>query len=310
VDRADVDKITRGQHSLITTDQFITATGSEAALRWAVRDGWLERYNTAWRGLYIVAGAPRTPYQPHMGATLLAGATAGASRFAGGWLWDCPDIAECAPELTFFASRARRLAGVPVHESALPASEWIVPRHGIATAAAPLVVVQLAQGGSGYLAQRVANHLFKRGHASPSSVLACLDVVGRRKRGTADLRAFCLRALEVEGHDDSPAARDLGAALLRAGVPPFVTQHPVSVDGHDYLLDFAWPEDLVGLEYAGWADHGTTRSAFDHDALRRSRLTSAGWRIVDATSAASHAEVVRWVLATLTGPRLPLRPQR
>jgi hypothetical protein len=305
MDRSPVDEITRVQHSLITTEQFVATTGSEAALRWAVRDGWLERYRNS-RSLYIVAGAPLTPYQPHMGACLLAGPNAACSKFAGAWLWDCPDIAECAPQLTFFGCRARRIPGASVHESRLDAAAWIVHRHGIPTVAAPLVVVQLAQLGAGYLAERVANDFFKRHVTDARAIVACLELVGRRKQGSAQLRAFCLRALEIRGHDDSPAARDLGVSLVRAGVPPFATQHHVCVGRHDYFFDFAWPEQMVGLEYAGWRDHGITRDSFDRDALRRSRLTAAGWRILDATSMASHAEVIRWVLATLTGPRLPL----
>ena len=80
----------------------------------------------------------------------------------------------------------------------------------------------------------------------------------------------------MSGHDDSPAARDLGAAMLAAGVPPFVTQHYVAVEGHDYFLDFAWPAQKVALEYMGWEDHGVVRSSFDNDAVRRSRLGAVG----------------------------------
>jgi hypothetical protein len=302
MDRDPVDEITRAQHSLITTDQFVSATGSTAALKWALRDGWLARYRN-WKCLYTVAGAPLTPYQPHMGAALLGGPSAAVSGFAAAWLWGCADIAACAPELTFFTARARRIPGVGVHESQLDAAKWITRRHGIPAVRTPLVVVQLAQSGAGYLAERVANDLIKRHLTNPGSILACLDLVGRRKRGSAGLRAFCLRALEVTGHDDSPAARDLGVALVRAGVPPFVTQHHVCVERHDCFFDFAWPQQMVGLEYAGWRDHGITRDAFDRDALRRSRLTAAGWRVLDATSGISEAEVVRWVLAALTVPR-------
>ena len=129
-------------------------------------------------------------------------------------------------------------------------------RHGVPTVRAPVVVVQLALAGAGFLAERVANNMIKRKVASPRAILEALDRAGRRRKGVADLAAFCRRALEVEGHDDSPAARDLGVMLVRAGVPPFVTQHPVSVDGHDYFLDFAWPDQMVGLEYNGWEDHG------------------------------------------------------
>ena len=298
MDREAVDKITRDQHSLITTAQFLQATESEAALRWALRDGWLERYRD-WRGLYVVRGAPQTPYQPHMGATLLAGPASAASDFAGAWLWDAPDILDCAPQVTVFGP-PRHVRHVEVSRSQLPPDGNISMRHGIPTVAAPLIVVQLAHFGATYLAEKVANNFFGRHIAGPGQILDYLTLIGERRKGTADLRAFCLRALEVRGHDDSPAARDLGAALIAAGVPPFVTQYPVSVDGHDYMLDFAWPEHLAGLEYLGWKDHGVTRAAFDRDAERRSRLTAAGWRILDVTSAMTPPVVIRWVLLTLT----------
>lgn len=303
MDRRAVELITEKQHSLITTDQFLTATRSEGALRWALADRWLERYE-AWRGLYIVCGSPRTPFQPHMAATLAAGERGAAGGFAAAWLWGAPDIAESPPEVTVFGP-ARRIRGATVRRSQLPAGRWIVERHGIRTVDAPLVVVELARLGAGYLAERVANDFFKRHITHPAAILEGVELAGKRRPGCADLRAFCERALRVRGHDDSPAARDLGDALLRAGVPPFVTQHPVTVEGRLYILDFAWPEHRVALEYNGWADHGATRNSFDNDAARRSRLAAAGWRVLDATSAAGHDSVIRWVLATLTAARFP-----
>ena len=165
--------------------------------------------------------------------------------------------------------------------------------------AAPLTVIQLVHAGAAYVAERVANDLIKRHQTSPRAILHCIEVAGRSSWAMASLRAYCERATTVRGHDDSPAARDLGAILIAAGVPPFVTQHYVPVDGHDYFLDFAWPDRKVGLEYQGWRDHGTTRGAFDNDTSRRDRLTAAGWRILEATSAMTHEAVVRWVLATL-----------
>lgn len=54
----------------------------------------------------------------------------------------------------------------------------------------------------------------------------------------------------------------------------------------------------VGLEYDGVADHDPLL-ARAHDARRRARLAALGWRMLDANSAVSYAEVVQWVLAAL-----------
>ena len=85
-------------------------------------------------------------------------------------------------------------------------------------------------------------------------------------------------------------------------MPPFVTDYLVCIDGNDYLIDYAWPDDLVGLEYHGEIEHGSTVDKLHRDALRRSRLTAAGWRMLDATKIATTDEVIRWVLA-MTTPR-------
>lgn len=298
MDRERIDQITAAQHSLITTSQFIDVTNSRSALRWAVDDGWLEQYR---RGVYIVAGVPRTDFHPIMAACLRGGPTAAASGLAAGWLLGSPDILPGVLDITLFGGvAARRIQNVAVHQLSLPADEWIRPCSGVPTVAPALAVVQLAKQGAPYLAERLFHHLNKHNRCGPLHVLRCLDVTGYRGTEIDALRRFCERALKVHGHEDSPAASDLGVALLEAGVPPFETQYQVVVAGHVYLLDFAWPAHKVALEYHGRRDHALR---LHEDALRRSRLTAAGWRVLDATSVATDREVTSWVLATLADSR-------
>ena len=69
-------------------------------------------------------------------------------------------------------------------------------------------------------------------------------------------------------------------------------QHPVTVDGHRYVLDFALPEVKVAVEVDGLEVHAT-RAALDGDLERQNRLVLAGWlplrytytRLVKARSA-------------------------
>jgi very-short-patch-repair endonuclease len=115
------------------------------------------------------------------------------------------------------------------------------------------------------------------------------------------LGRYCERALRVDGHDDSPPANALGVALLEAGLPPFETQYEVVVDGRVLHLDFAWPDEVVGLEYMGKADHGIDQ--VDSDARRRGQLTGAGWRVLDATGGILHRDIIRWVGQALAAAR-------
>ena len=79
--------------------------------------------------------------------------------------------------------------------------------------------------------------------------------------------------------------------------------------GGRYRLDFAWPEQQVGLECDGWEHHGT-RSAFGKDRARLAELVAAGWRMLPVTWEACTREperVVRWLETALAAPRDSLR---
>jgi hypothetical protein len=67
--------------------------------------------------------------------------------------------------------------------------------------------------------------------------------------------------------------------LLDWDLPPFVTQHPLRVEGHHYRLDVAWPDHDTCLEGDGDGFHGDLRSQ-DRDGRRGSRVARAGWRTI------------------------------
>ncbi len=105
---------------------------------------------------------------------------------------------------------------------------------------AALCVLQLA-GQWPLLLPKVANNFVERGLTDFAEILDCLESIAPRGRGSHDLRAMCHRELEVSGHDDSPAARALGRALLRANLGPFETQYKVEDAEGIMFIDFACP---------------------------------------------------------------------
>ena len=64
--------------------------------------------------------------------------------------------------------------------------------------------------------------------------------------------------------------------LLGWDLPPFVTQHPVTVEGHRYRLDVGWPVQRVALEGDGDGFHGDHRSQ-DADGRRQERIAREDW---------------------------------
>jgi hypothetical protein len=286
-------RVLAAQHGLITRGQLLGLGATDGWIRWAVTDGRLKRYRT---GVYGVVGSPASPFHALMAATLAAGTAAAASHMSAAWLWGAEHVAQGPPELTTFACRANRLPGVLTHRSSLDPDGAIKRRHGIPTVVPALTIVQLASTRTPLFVERVANDLVRSHFTNFREILMWIDTVGGGRH--KELRGLCVRALEVGGHDDSPAARRLGEAMIAANVPKFETDYRVATPEGDLLLDFAWPAPKVGLEYNGFRDHAT-RVGFDNDARRLCRLTALGWRILQCTSGITHREVVHWVLAAL-----------
>ena len=64
-----------------------------------------------------------------------------------------------------------------------------------------------------------------------------------------------------------------------------------SAGGTVYLIDWAYPDDRIAIEYNGFEFHGT-RSAVDHDAARYGALIAVGWRVLPVTSATTPRALV------------------
>ena len=96
-------------------------------------------------------------------------------------------------------------------------------------------------------------------------VLAC-----RGRRRLTVLRAVLEDRLPGFHPGDSPAELDVRRILVDAGLGEPVPQYQVVVGSTVYLLDWAYPDDRIAIEFNGWDFH-RTRSAFDHDAARYAR---------------------------------------
>lgn len=123
------------------------------------------------------------------------------------------------------------------------------------------------------------------GEPPPSSLQSLEAVVGRlgRRRGVRNLR----EALTLVRYGSlSPQETRLRLAMLAAGLPEPALNLPV----HDArgklvaMIDLAYPEALVAIEYLG-DHHRTDRKTYDDDIRRREMLTEAGWSVVFVTSA-------------------------
>ncbi|MGQ0576128.1 MAG: DUF559 domain-containing protein [Pseudonocardia sp.] len=99
-------------------------------------------------------------------------------------------------------------------------------------------------------------------------------------RGVQQLRAAV--ALARPGAD-SPMETRLRLALVHGGLPEPSMRHPVTVAGRTFLLDLAYSELLLAIEYDG-AEHRTAERA-RRDLRREALLAAAGWTVLRFSAA-------------------------
>lgn len=113
---------------------------------------------------------------------------------------------------------------------------------------------------------------------------------GRRKRWPAEK----LLDERVPGFNPggSPAELDVLKILKRAGISPLPEQqYRVVVEGHEHVLDFAWPETRQALEYDG-VDFHTMVTDIHRGHDRRRRLQRADWTLWEVTKRTSESEII------------------
>ncbi|MEV6648362.1 DUF559 domain-containing protein [Amycolatopsis sp. NPDC051371] len=103
----------------------------------------------------------------------------------------------------------------------------------------------------------------------------------RSKRGIH--RAQMLLALAT-GKAESPPESILRLVVVEAGFPVPEAQFEITdINGRKlYVLDIAWPEPRIALEYDGFAAHEERQ---ERDAERDQRLAGRGWVTIRATAA-------------------------
>ncbi|PZS17981.1 MAG: hypothetical protein DLM54_08865 [Acidimicrobiales bacterium] len=241
------------------------------------------RFIAVRRGVYRFAGAQPGRWHDLRAACLADGPGAVASHRAAAELWAMWGFHDERPELTVPAPMWPRLPGVRAHQSSrLPASH-LTQRSGIPVTTAARTIADLSGALTpGFIARLVDDGLRRR-----IVELTELRAVHEHLVGAGPSLASLEAALDARkpGYlpGDSRAELDLNRLLVDAGLPAPIPQHQVATGGTVYLLDFAYPDVLLGIEYDGWEVH-SGRSAFDRDRTRGNALAAAGWTILHFTS--------------------------
>jgi very-short-patch-repair endonuclease len=226
-----------------------------------------------------------------MAALLAAGDGAVASHFTAAALWEFPHVLRDHIELTTARPDQKRLRGVVTHRTvAFLRCEHAV-HHGLPVTTVARTLVDLSARLSRFQLAQGLDRALRRGQTNLLAVRRCVGGL-RPSPGRRPTVIHELLADRVPGYDpgDSDQEMRVMRILVDAGLPEPRQQHVVRLSGHRFLLDLAYPDVKLAIEYDGWDSH-RTRTSFDHDRVRANLLVADGWTILRFTSAMTNTQI-------------------
>lgn len=277
----DIASLGESQHGLVTYSQALAIGASHDDVQRRVRHG---RWGaTQYRGVYRIAGSPRSWEQALLALVLAAGPGAAASHRSAAALLHVPGFRRGAPEVTTPRRWRQRADRAMVHSSRILPPEHVTRVAGIpATAPARLIVDLAGVLRPGQVARALDNCL-AQGIVTLAAIGETTAALAKRgRRGIAEMR----RLLDERSPGYVPPASGLEAQFLatieRAGLPQPSRQ--VDVGGDDWVgrVDFVYLEQRILIEIDGRRHH-TALLDLEADRVRDNRLAAAGWRVIRIT---------------------------
>ncbi len=260
-------------------------------------------------GVDRIAGAPITADQQLLAACLAVGGH--ASHFSAAARWGLEVRPMARADVLVAHERRPRLDAVRLHRSRHLTAPDLTTNGPIPTVTPARALLDLAAPLGSAKLGRVLDQGERHGIVRADELWACAHRFGING---ARLPVALAQVLERRLADDrvlgdSAGEQWIADVLRRAGLPTPVSQYPVWAGGRWYLLDFAYPDDLLDLEFDGFAVH-RVRTSFDEDRARDAALVALGWRVLRFTSGSTEAGVVGsvshglglWAPASAAGP--------
>lgn len=274
-------KLARHQLGLLTTAQ---------AVQLVSRDAWQGLRDRGHvlpmrRGVWVVAGAPRTYAQAVLASVLAAGELAWASHRTAARLYDLRVPAPEAIDVLTLPNRRLRMDGVEHHRNkSIPTGDLaragLVPATSVAR-----TIIDCTPWLPGRQLSRAIDDARRRKLVTYEEVEAAHALLDKGRQTGRHL-VVPLRPVIADRHEAGGSDRelDIRGILRAAGLSLPVQQHPVFVAGKWRFLDHAYPPPKIYLEFDGFAEHGLIRETFDDDRERDPELALLGWLGIRYTS--------------------------
>lgn len=271
-------KQAEGQHGVIAHWQLATPN-TEALVRHRVDAG---RWEHVARGVYRLAGTPRTWRQRLVAAVYAAGPGAVASHRSAAALWELPGFREGPVDVLRPRHTDHRSTLGPVHETRVLPAEHLTSIDAVPVTNPGRTLFDLAGVIRPEQLERALDTCLGRGLVDVIGLRSLLDDLGGRGRsGVGAMR----RLLDERGTvpaAESDLERRLLAALREGGLP--APRRQVQAGGSDPAgrVDFAYVETGLVIE-ADSRRHHMSKLDFEADRRRDNTLMAAGWRVLRIT---------------------------
>ena len=272
--------LARAQRGLFTRAQTVACGFPRETIRRRVLAGVWERID---RNVLRVAAASPVDARTALLARTLAtnGVACDLSAAALHGLHAGP----CAPAVVVRrGARAASLGGVRATATLDPIDVTTVD--GIPTTAVARTIIDVAR----FLPRAELEDLLDRALVTQAVRRHRLEARARalwtpRRSGCATVLALLEERVPGLDRTRSTWEAKLVRIFAAAGIPPPEVNLPVRVGRRMRVLDLAWRDRKVGVEFDGFVPH-SSRRAFDDDRARQNDLVADGWRIFRLTSTA------------------------
>jgi very-short-patch-repair endonuclease len=243
------------------------------------------RWIALYRGVYAVAGAPRTWRRDLVAACFAGGSDGAASHRSAAALHALPGGRTDLVEIVGRRWLRCQEQGIVVHESKALDRQDVRDIDGIPVVCAELTLVHLGAVYSKGLVEVAYDAARREQLVSEGSVRRLLHRVGARGRnGVGVLREVVDSRSMLAAIPESVMETRVLRALRAHGLPDPRPQHEIRHDGRFVArVDFAYPEARIALEYDSDLHHGSPEGV-RRDTKRRRNLTRAGWKVVGVSS--------------------------
>ncbi|MDP1819076.1 MAG: hypothetical protein Q8K58_04180 [Acidimicrobiales bacterium] len=279
---AEIARVAREQHALITLAQMRDLGGDRRHLDRRARSGALERVNHT---VYRIGGVAPTWESQVLAGVWGAGPGAVASHLTAGALWDLDGFSRAGrPEVSIPRGRHHRSDAVRCHESTDLDRCTVVARAGIPTTDLPRTLLDL---GRYFRPPRLARAVESARRSHDLTWGPIVHVLLRHARqgrhGIRRLRTVIAEHGDRDEVTDSDFELLVLALLAEHGIATPVLHHEVWAG--DVLIaevDLAWPERMVAMELNGRV-HREEAEVWERDQVKAVELRALGWTVLPFT---------------------------